>query len=262
MKNQLETDTYCVFATADKCKAAFKKARNLGLLHGMAFYEANEDMLYVDKDGLINSCLEANYLDPANKPKQKLSKISAAEFLPRMEGTWEQPIEQLTLPQAIAKLEAEGAELLSPEVIKIGGYKLFLASWSGLWYFQYPNICEPNNFPSAPAELQTAINACNTLNNAKPKISHAKNYYRPSPAFFRRHFVCLNTLRAMHARKTRHVYRMAQPQGRIYRKTFIPVNGNMVGRRLYLREPGYPSRDKLRAGRYRAYRGHGAERYL
>jgi hypothetical protein len=63
------------------------------LLNSGAFNINDEDMLYVDKDGLIYSCLAANYRNPANKLKQTLSKIPAKEFLLRLQGEWEQPNE-------------------------------------------------------------------------------------------------------------------------------------------------------------------------
>jgi len=98
-KHQLPKNCYCILSPED-CKKWFKIADSQGLVNSGAFNLNDEDMLYVDKDGLIYSCREANYLNPANKPKQTLSKIPAEEFLLRLQGKWEQPNE-VTLQLAI-----------------------------------------------------------------------------------------------------------------------------------------------------------------
>jgi hypothetical protein len=91
-KHQLIPNTYCVLSPKD-CEKWFRIADSRGLLNSGAFNLNDEDMLYVDKDGLIYSCLGANYRNPANKLNQTLSKIPAKEFLLRLEGEWEQPNE-------------------------------------------------------------------------------------------------------------------------------------------------------------------------
>ena len=91
-EHQLIPNTYCVLSPKD-CEKWFRIADSRGLLNSGAFNLNDEDMLYVDKDGLIYSCLGANYRNPANKLNQTLSKIPAKEFLLRLEGEWEQPNE-------------------------------------------------------------------------------------------------------------------------------------------------------------------------
>lgn len=89
MKHQLKPSTYTICESTEQCKELFEWADKKGLINSGAFYLKGEDMLYIDKDGLLYSCCLARYLDPANKPKQTLKKIPLPEFISRLKGEWD-----------------------------------------------------------------------------------------------------------------------------------------------------------------------------
>lgn len=81
--HQLQAGTYCVFPTAEECKAAFERARQLKIKTLGGSYGRIGLMVGLESGKLI-ACGE-----PRNKKKYRL--IPHTEFLARLKGEWEQP---------------------------------------------------------------------------------------------------------------------------------------------------------------------------
>ena len=109
-KHQLEVGTYCEFDTPDELKAAFFKARNLGIKTIGGTYGRKHMMVGISSGKLICG-------KPRNENKYR--EIPTAEFLARMEGTWEKP--ELNWNDAVALIaEKQNANIaqLSVETIE------------------------------------------------------------------------------------------------------------------------------------------------